>query len=252
MQTINLQVNGKPIVFTGQSLTFAGREFLYSKMSDIAHRGGENPAFVFTYEGKRLAMPYDPKDKDIIMRIFQQVIAMNKKRAEEAAKEEPVEEPITPDPKGMADFSMFSDYEQFQPSTPQQQSYSRPVIEQPTPPPQYTTRERQMACPRCGSSNIIVHNTEKQHFKQGHGCLGLIFFGIYYVFWLVIKWTCKIVVVGLYWLCVGWWYAAYCKMKGKNRTTPQFIVNLTRKRGKMYNDTITHGVCQSCGHTWTI
>lgn len=136
MQPIKLQVNGNPLIFTGQSLTFAGREFLYSKMSDIAHRGGENPAFVFTYEEKRLAMPYNPKDKDTIMRLFQQVIAMNRKREEQAAKEEPIEEPITP----VADFNFFESGEI---SEPQKSDYSQKY--------EKVIRERNMkSCDSCG------------------------------------------------------------------------------------------------------
>ncbi len=87
MQTINLQVNGRTLTFTGQAVSYGGHELLYSKMSNIAHRGGEKPAFLFDYDGKRLALPYEPQDKEVIMKIFQQVIAMNKKREEEAARE---------------------------------------------------------------------------------------------------------------------------------------------------------------------
>lgn len=74
MQNINLQVNGKPLVFTDTSVSYAGQELLYSKMSNIAQRGGDKPAFVFDYDGKRMALPYSPKDKDAITKVFRQVI----------------------------------------------------------------------------------------------------------------------------------------------------------------------------------
>ncbi|MCB6994495.1 hypothetical protein LI177_13490 [bacterium 210820-DFI.6.37] len=86
MKTIDLQVNGKPLIFTGKSVSYAGYELFYSKMSNIAHRGGEKPAYVFDYDGKRLALPYDPKDKEITLKIFKQVALMEKKRAALAEK----------------------------------------------------------------------------------------------------------------------------------------------------------------------
>lgn len=74
MKPLKLQANGNPLVFTDQSVSYAGRELFYSNMSNVAHRGGEKPAFVFDYEGKRMALPYNPKDKGAITKVFQQVI----------------------------------------------------------------------------------------------------------------------------------------------------------------------------------
>jgi hypothetical protein len=88
MQTINLKVNGRTLTFTGNAVSYAGHELLYSKMSNIAHRGDEKPAFLFDYDGKRLALPYEPQDKEVITKIFQQIVAMNKKREEEAKEAE--------------------------------------------------------------------------------------------------------------------------------------------------------------------
>lgn len=80
-------------------------------MSKIAHRGGEQPAFVFDYNGKRLALPYDPKDKETVMKIFQRIAALEQQRNKQAAvaaqPEPPKEEPVTP-MQGDADFSAFS------------------------------------------------------------------------------------------------------------------------------------------------
>lgn len=99
MKTINLQVNGKPLIFSGKSVSYAGHELFYSKMSNIAHRGGTMPAYIFDYDGKRLALPYDPKDKDITLKIFKQVVLLEKKRAAQEAKKtaEPADEPV-PEP----------------------------------------------------------------------------------------------------------------------------------------------------------
>lgn len=98
---VHLLVNGKSLDFNDTSMNLAGREFLYSKMDNIAHRGGEKPAFLFDYEGKRLALSYDEKNKDTLMRTFQQIVAIKKKLEEEAKQAEEEE----------ADFSMFADFE---------------------------------------------------------------------------------------------------------------------------------------------
>lgn len=94
MDNIELKVNGKQLIFTSKSVTYAGHEFFYSKMSNISHRSGELPEYLFDYEGKRLVIPYDPKDKKITLKIFQQVAAMERKcnaaRSPYLAKEEPV------------------------------------------------------------------------------------------------------------------------------------------------------------------
>lgn len=137
---VHLLVNGKPLDFDDTSMKFAGREFLYSKMDKIAHRGGEKPAFLFNYDGKRLALSYDAQNKDALMRAFQQVVAIKKKLEEEArqAEEElitPLKEPEEED----ADFSMFDNFEVPEPTpssespsfsynTPPQQTQSQPQV----------------------------------------------------------------------------------------------------------------------------
>lgn len=111
MEKIELQVNGKPLIFTNESVSYSGYELYYIRMSKIAHRGGEQPAFVFDYNGKRLAIPYDPKDKETVMKIFQRIAALEQQRNKQAAvaaqPEPPKEEPVTP-MQGDADFSAFS------------------------------------------------------------------------------------------------------------------------------------------------
>ena len=124
---VHLLVSGKPLDFDDTSMNLAGRVFLYSKMDNIAHRGGEKPAFLFDYEGKRLALSYDEKNKDTLMRTFQQIVAIKKKLEEEARQAE--EELITPleDPEEEeADFSMFADFEADEPAP------------QPSEPPKFT------------------------------------------------------------------------------------------------------------------
>ena len=39
----------------------------YKEMSSIKHRGGEDPAFIFEYQGKQFAMPYPPEELQEIL-----------------------------------------------------------------------------------------------------------------------------------------------------------------------------------------
>lgn len=96
MDKIELFVNGETLIFTSKSVTYAGHEFFYSKMSNITHRDGSKPAYLFNYEGKRIELPDDPKNKKITLKIFQQVVAMEKKRTEAISPYLPEKEPVTP------------------------------------------------------------------------------------------------------------------------------------------------------------
>lgn len=102
MASIELQVNGKTLVFTGDSVSYSGHVLHYSQMSNIAHRDGGQPAFIFNYNGKRLALPYDPKDKDTVLKIFQRIAALNQKRKTQPAAPEPqTEEQVVTTPAAM-------------------------------------------------------------------------------------------------------------------------------------------------------
>ena len=79
MNKIELQVNGKTLIFTNESVSYASHKFYYAQMSNIAHRGGEQPAYIFDYDGKRLALPYDPKDEAIVNKLFTIIAGQIKK-----------------------------------------------------------------------------------------------------------------------------------------------------------------------------
>ena len=60
-------------------------------------------------------------------------------------------------------------------------------------------------CPKCGSEKVQLSNV-----KSKHGCLWLILFGVFYVFWVLIKWMIGIALL----CCYDWWMAiikAACK-----------------------------------------
>ena len=95
MNKIELQVNGKTLIFTNESVSYASHKFYYAKMSNIAHRGGEQPAYIFDYDGKRLALPYNPKDKEIMLKLFQHIVALNRQNQTKAVQPEPVKETAT-------------------------------------------------------------------------------------------------------------------------------------------------------------
>lgn len=74
MNKAELLVNGKSLIFTDKSIIFDGHELFYENISNIAHRGGDHPAMIFNYNGKRLALPYHPKDRNIVIKMFRDII----------------------------------------------------------------------------------------------------------------------------------------------------------------------------------
>lgn len=77
MNQVTFTVNGKELVFTETEMRFANREFPYIKINSITHRDGEKPAFIFEFDGKRLALPYDVTDKEDIANLFTKIMQMN-------------------------------------------------------------------------------------------------------------------------------------------------------------------------------
>ena len=67
---LTTEFNGKQYVFEDDRLTVNGIPLLYSEMSNIAHLGGEQPAFVFDYRGRRFKLPYDPAELRSILPYF--------------------------------------------------------------------------------------------------------------------------------------------------------------------------------------
>jgi|GEM_PF-3358837 len=70
--------------FNEDHVVIDGREYSYSLMTDIAHKAGETPAVVFTYDGERVTMPYNKEEYKAILPFF---IQANKLNPEEEAAE---------------------------------------------------------------------------------------------------------------------------------------------------------------------
>lgn len=75
MKTIEITIGGHKAQFTTKSLTLGGRELLYANMSQISH-DPENHIYRFTYDGKRIALPYEAKYAKVMTAIFTQVQAL--------------------------------------------------------------------------------------------------------------------------------------------------------------------------------
>lgn len=75
MKTIEITIGGHKAQFTTKSLTIGGRELLYANMSQISHDPA-NHVYRFTYEGRKIALPYEAKDAKVLTAIFTQVQAL--------------------------------------------------------------------------------------------------------------------------------------------------------------------------------
>lgn len=75
MKTIEITIGGHKAQFTTKSLTIGGRELLYANMSQISHDPA-NHVYRFTYEGRKIALPYEAKDARVLTAIFTQVQAL--------------------------------------------------------------------------------------------------------------------------------------------------------------------------------
>ena len=65
MKTIELKAGQQIAQFTTKSVTFDGKEFFYSRMSNLTH----DPAtqkYYFTYDGESKILPYEAKDAQIL------------------------------------------------------------------------------------------------------------------------------------------------------------------------------------------
>lgn len=75
MKTIELKAGQQIAQFTTKSVTFDGKEFFYSRMSNLTH----DPAtqkYYFTYDGESKILPYEAKDAQILTAIFRQVLQL--------------------------------------------------------------------------------------------------------------------------------------------------------------------------------
>lgn len=80
MKTIELKAGQQIAQFTTKSVTFDGKEFFYSRMSNLTH----DPAtqkYYFTYDGESKILPYEAKDAQILTAIFSQVLKLQAAKA---------------------------------------------------------------------------------------------------------------------------------------------------------------------------
>jgi len=87
-------------------------------------------------------------------------------------------------------------------------------------------------CPKCGSTKVQLSNEESKR-----GCFYFIFFGLYYIFWIMIKWMIGLMVFMFY----DWWMA---------------IVKLTQNKGyvwqskKWFSGRRKIYYCHECGYNF--
>ncbi len=89
-------------------------------------------------------------------------------------------------------------------------------------------------CPKCGSENVQLSNE-----KSGHGCLWIILFGWFYIFWVMIKWCIGFLVFILY----DWWMFIVKKSGGKGHIW---------KCRKWFSANRKTYYCHDCGHNFRI
>lgn len=96
MKTIELMIGGQIAQFTTKSVTFNGKEYFYSNMTNILH----SPiilTYSFDYDGETKNLVYQKKDAKIMAAIFSQVHKMEElKKQQAAAAEEHLKESAAP------------------------------------------------------------------------------------------------------------------------------------------------------------
>lgn len=87
-------------------------------------------------------------------------------------------------------------------------------------------------CPKCGGTRVQLSNESSKH-----GCLLVVLFGIFYFFWIMIKWMIGFFVFLLY----DWWMAIVHKSmrKGHVWQSKRWFSN----RRRIY-------YCHDCGHNF--
>ena len=101
MKTIDILSNGREVQFTTKSVTVAGKEYLYSHITELRHSEGKH-IYGFKCDDEVVLLPYEEKDSKVLKAIFSQVQQMHRKAAPakapakaektEAAPAAPVEE----------------------------------------------------------------------------------------------------------------------------------------------------------------
>ncbi len=80
MKTIELISGKQKAQFTTKSVTFDGKEFFYSNMSDVKN-DSEHCVYTFTYDNETKTLPYEAKDAKILNAIFSQVQNLSASKA---------------------------------------------------------------------------------------------------------------------------------------------------------------------------
>lgn len=86
MKTIELMINGQKAEFTTKSMTFDGKEYFYSNMTNLHH----SPiilTYSFDYDDETKLLTYQKKDTKIMAAIFSQVHKLEEQRSAKAAAE---------------------------------------------------------------------------------------------------------------------------------------------------------------------
>ena len=74
----------------------------YTLISNIRHRGGADPAFIFEYSGRQFAMPYPPNELAAILPYMKKASQMKPAPAEPEPVEEPAVPAVEPEPAAPA------------------------------------------------------------------------------------------------------------------------------------------------------
>ena len=87
-------------------------------------------------------------------------------------------------------------------------------------------------CPKCGSQRVQMSSTSKSH-----GCLWMLLFGVFYVFWVIFKW-----IIGLMFLiCFDWWMAIIKSSQNKGYVW---------QAEKWFAGDRKYYYCHDCGHNF--
>lgn len=146
MKTIELKAGQQIAQFTTKSVTFDGKEFFYSRMSNLTH----DPAtqkYYFTYDGESKILPYEAKDAQILTVIFSQVLKLQAAKAAQAhaakvpaqttqqTPQAPVQDqaqqeeiPVTPQTPHAVDVRAAAEMAQPAPEPAEQASAEEPIV----------------------------------------------------------------------------------------------------------------------------
>lgn len=95
MKTIEIITGNQKAQFTTKSVTFDGKEFFYSLMSQVQHNEGSHE-YTFVYDGEKKVLPYLEKDAKILAAIFSQIQKIETDKVPQPAEDKaPDEDKVT-------------------------------------------------------------------------------------------------------------------------------------------------------------